>query len=264
MSETDPPRLPLADTPEALRRGVEAARADLPSAQQLAALAARLPLAGNGPEGGGDGGSTPTPPVAPGVGGGASALRWLLPALGGTVVAVLAVFLGLRAPSPPVTPPAPALPEAALAPPSPEAVPPPPAPAPPRPPAVPPAPAALAPGAVVPAVSPAPTVLPADASPGAPPEATVAPADTLSAELALLQAAQAALATDPARALVLTEQHLGEFPGGALAQEREVVAIAALVALDRREDARERAAAFRARWPGSAHQRRVDASISGG
>jgi outer membrane protein assembly factor BamD (BamD/ComL family) len=56
----------------------------------------------------------------------------------------------------------------------------------------------------------------------------------------------------------VTEAHAAQFPDGSLSQEREVVAIQALLALGRPEDARARAARFAQRWPGSAHLRRIE------
>ena len=53
------------------------------------------------------------------------------------------------------------------------------------------------------------------------------------------------------------QPHPPRFGDGTLAQEREVVAIEALVALARLPEARERAARFSARWPHSAHARRL-------
>lgn len=82
-------------------------------------------------------------------------------------------------------------------------------------------------------------------------------------ELELLDEAQAALATSPSRALTLARQHAQRYPDGAFAQEREVVAIDALVRLDRRDEARSRAERFHARWPSSAHGRRVDVLVAG-
>lgn len=82
------------------------------------------------------------------------------------------------------------------------------------------------------------------------------------AELALLREAQDALGPSPARALALTDAHRNRFGTGVLAQEREVVAIDALLRLGRREAARARAAAFHARWPRSAHGRRVEVLVA--
>lgn len=76
-------------------------------------------------------------------------------------------------------------------------------------------------------------------------------------ELELVQNAQSALGSDAARALALTSDHARRFPGGALAQERDVIAIDALVRTGRAAEARARAEAFRARYPSSAHLRRI-------
>jgi hypothetical protein len=77
-------------------------------------------------------------------------------------------------------------------------------------------------------------------------------------ELGLVGRAQAALETDAVRALALASDHERKFPTGALVQEREVIAIDALVRLGRLPDAEARAARFRERFPASVHARRVD------
>ena len=77
-------------------------------------------------------------------------------------------------------------------------------------------------------------------------------------ELALVARAQAALARTPGAALSIAAEHERAFPRGALTQEREVVAIDALLRLNRRAEAEARAARFHQRFPGSAHGRRVD------
>jgi hypothetical protein len=77
-------------------------------------------------------------------------------------------------------------------------------------------------------------------------------------ELKLLARAQNALSSDPAFALELTSEHVRAFPSGALAQEREVIAINALLRLDQTAEASVRAATFHRRFPTSAHRRRVD------
>ena len=100
--------------------------------------------------------------------------------------------------------------------------------------------------AATPAVSARPHLAPA------PPAA--APVD----EATLLESARAALATNPARALALASTHAQAFPQGVLAQEREVIAIAALRRLGRTADAERRAGAFDRYYPHSAHQRTVD------
>jgi outer membrane protein assembly factor BamD (BamD/ComL family) len=84
------------------------------------------------------------------------------------------------------------------------------------------------------------------------------PSATRGEELRLLTAAQDALAHDPARALALAEEHARRHPAGALAQEREVLAIDALARAGRRDEAEARAARFRARYPGSASAPRIE------
>jgi hypothetical protein len=83
-------------------------------------------------------------------------------------------------------------------------------------------------------------------------------------ELSLLARAQASLSSDPADALSLANEHERRFGAGALAQEREVIAIGALVHLGRVAEARARAARFHALYPTSAHGRRVDVLLEEG
>lgn len=78
------------------------------------------------------------------------------------------------------------------------------------------------------------------------------------AELALLARAQGALAGAPAAALALADEHEEKFARGALVQEREVVAIDALLRLGRRTEAVGRALRFHQQFPGSVHGRRID------
>jgi hypothetical protein len=82
-------------------------------------------------------------------------------------------------------------------------------------------------------------------------------------ELQLLQQAQDALARSPARALDLAEDHARHYPNGALAQEREVLAVDALLRLGRRGQAEARAERFRAAHPGSSQVRRLERLLSG-
>jgi hypothetical protein len=77
-------------------------------------------------------------------------------------------------------------------------------------------------------------------------------------ELALVARAQAALARTPGAALSIVGEHERRFPEGALVQEREVIAIDALLRLGRQADAEARATRFHQRFPTSAHGRRVD------
>jgi len=77
------------------------------------------------------------------------------------------------------------------------------------------------------------------------------------AELALLERAQRVLRSDPAAALALAESHRARFERGALAQEREMLAIEALLRLERRAHAERRARAFAQRYPQSSHGPRL-------
>ena len=91
-----------------------------------------------------------------------------------------------------------------------------------------------------------------------PEEAAEDPGD----ELAVLEEARAALATDPARTLALADAHTKRFQRPAFAQERERLAIDALVRSGRRDDAQERATRFEATYPRSPHLARVRALVA--
>lgn len=90
------------------------------------------------------------------------------------------------------------------------------------------------------------------------PSAASFPEATGLTEVALLGRAQHELVSDPGSALSATEEHARRYPSGALLQEREFIAIQALVRLGRRSEAATRAAQFRSRFPESAHLRRID------
>jgi hypothetical protein len=84
----------------------------------------------------------------------------------------------------------------------------------------------------------------------------------MEAEVRLLERAQDALRSrSPSEALALADEHARRFPQGILVQEREVIAVEALVKAGRRDEAKARAARFRARFPGSSHTRRLDALV---
>ena len=85
--------------------------------------------------------------------------------------------------------------------------------------------------------------------------ASLRPAES---EAELLERARGSLASNPSRALALTEQHRARFPGGVLTQEREVIAIEALKRLGRTDEAARRAADFARRYPGSAYKKKLD------
>lgn len=82
--------------------------------------------------------------------------------------------------------------------------------------------------------------------------------DSTPTELELVRTAMRALATSPAAALEATELHATRFPRGAMSDEREVIAIDALMRLGRRDEAHARAARFRAMRSDSPSLRRLD------
>lgn len=77
------------------------------------------------------------------------------------------------------------------------------------------------------------------------------------AELALLTRAKRMLPNNAAAALALTGEHERKFSSGTFAQEREVIAIEALVRTQDKQAAARRAAAFRAAYPHSTHLERL-------
>jgi hypothetical protein len=78
------------------------------------------------------------------------------------------------------------------------------------------------------------------------------------AELALLDRARRVMATNPARALALSEEHRQSYRNGQFAEERELLAIEALVGLQQRETAERRARAFSRAHPNSVHAHRLE------
>lgn len=88
--------------------------------------------------------------------------------------------------------------------------------------------------------------------------ASARPSGSPEAEMALLKSAQDALGQSPSEALARCEEHAKAYPGGALSEEREVLAVDALLRLGRRDEAEARATRFRAAHPGSAYVRRLD------
>ncbi len=101
-------------------------------------------------------------------------------------------------------------------------------------------------------------------SPSSPTVAAIAavavdPAD----DVALLHRAAGALRSGAHRdALALLSRHREQFASSALSEERERIMIEALVRADRRAEAEREAGRFRARFPGSAQQRRIDALVT--
>lgn len=84
----------------------------------------------------------------------------------------------------------------------------------------------------------------------------------LSAERALVERARSALARgDAAGALAAVERHEREFSRGQLVEEREVLAVQALAASGRAQEAAERGARFRKAYPTSLLLPLVDAAL---
>lgn len=259
MNPREPVRLLESDSEDGagLRELLGAARLDEPSPEQLAALAGRLgPLLEPGA-------GAPQTPAAPETGAAPAVTSGLkAKVLTGVAMAVLAggsfqagrVFEREQAPvrseEPMAMRPSPA-PEPARV----EA-----APTPPPPPAPTEAPVeAAAPRANA---APAPRV-PRAKTPESPAPTSEARAP-MDEELALLESAYHSLQSgDAAGALAEAEKHAARFPTGALAQEREVLAIDALVRMGRRDEAGARAEAFRARYPTSTHWIRIQGLLSG-
>ncbi|WP_437307145.1 hypothetical protein [Sorangium sp. So ce388] len=294
----DPPRLfdASSDTTDAVRAVLRAGQRELPGPSDLARLAARLPLGPLPPPGASPPGASPppagapqvaslppSPPLAPGhltaaAAGPSVASSALLGALLGLGVVggvwwrdaataprdaapgaiASAARSSVAAPTPPPTPPAePGLdgarhagseagrggtrePSSATAP---------------RDERLPRA-SAAAPRAEEAAI-PSPGAPSGEAPPSASPPPAVA-AGEAETEVQLLYRAQGALAADAGSALALTVEHARRFPTGALGQEREIIAIRALLALGRAAEARARAASLLERFPGSAYRGRLE------
>jgi hypothetical protein len=116
-------------------------------------------------------------------------------------------------------------------------------------------PVATAPSSAPPAPEPATAYVPGAVAGPASPAAPPAPAGE--SELALLDRARSRVAADPSEAIRALEEHRARYPHGTFAQEREVLAIEALVRLGRRGEAQARADAFARDYPASAHRRRI-------
>jgi hypothetical protein len=77
------------------------------------------------------------------------------------------------------------------------------------------------------------------------------------AELSLLSPARQLMATHPARALALTDEHAQRFPHGVFAEERAFLRIEALLRLGRTEPASREAERFRRQYPRSTYLERL-------
>ena len=222
----DPIRLtdPRSKAPSELSELFRDATLELPSAERLEAVRARLPAAGD-PKGTSLGGQSPAlgklvvGVVAVGIAG---------------VIAVLVARRGTEG-----TPPFPSSIPSSSSAPVPSASP-----------------------AVVPQVQPleesVPSASPQTAVSASPPASPSAVTSKRTSEAALLERARRALGTDPELALALVRRHRTEFPNGSLRQEREVIGIEALRKLGRSEEAKRKASDFRHDFPDSAHGRAVE------
>jgi hypothetical protein len=97
------------------------------------------------------------------------------------------------------------------------------------------------------------------------PEPSLTARESYTAELSLLQRAQAAY-TDRnfATTLLLVSEHARRFPNGRLAEEREALHVKALIGAGREVEARKAASAFAARFPRSALLPRLGHDSSSG
>ncbi|WP_437318089.1 hypothetical protein [Sorangium sp. So ce385] len=290
----DPPRLfdASSDTTDAVRAVLRAGRREFPGPSDLARLAARLPLGPLPPPGASPPGASPPPPVASPPPSPPLAPGHLTAAVAGPSVvssALLGALLGLGVVGgvwwrDAATAPRDAAPSAVASAAPPRVAAPTPAPPPSAEPgpgraghagseagrgAAPDPASATAPhGALLPRASAAgpraeEAAIPAPGAPsgGAPPGSgppSAGAAGEAETEVQLLHRAQDALATDAGSALALTVEHARRFPAGVLGQEREFIAIRALLALGRAAEARARAARLLERFPGSAYRGRLE------
>jgi hypothetical protein len=249
MDETSVEPLP-ADLEEVVEAGRTCTH---PSQAARARILARLETTLVGPTGGGDGGATGGGPAGAGAGaaaagatgakviGALSAGRLLLGvAIFASGVGVGATVVTLGSPRATVMPAAPKV--VAPAPPAPVAV-----------------------GA--PITAPAPPAAPAASAPAASASVPTRPLPRtddrqLELERALLEMARSALARgDSAAALAALSRHEREFARPRLVEEREALAVQALVRADKTDDARARGTRFRKRFPHSVFAPVVDHAL---
>ncbi len=229
MSEEEPKRLLESLEGGELRSLLEAGKSERPDDRQLLALAAKIGAAGGL---GGAGGAAAGTATAAKATAGAAVKVTLAMKIGAAVALASAVGVGAVVVTRPNPGPPPADTHVAL----------------------------VAPPPSIGLSAPPPLVrdpLPsATTSATAKPASTIAPADP-EGEVKLLASAQDALRSDPARALALCNEHARKYPGGNVAQEREVIAIEALMKMGNRPAAKARADRFNAAYPGSSHARRI-------
>lgn len=105
-----------------------------------------------------------------------------------------------------------------------------------------------------------PAVVPESATPSPAPR-VVKEAPASWDEPQLIERARKALASEPRRALLLTQEHQRRFPAGALSVERDLIALEALAHAGQTAEAKRRALAFEAKYPKSIHLPRVRALL---
>ena len=99
---------------------------------------------------------------------------------------------------------------------------------------------------------------PSSPKPSTKPRPGAAGVNRSASELELLQRAHAIVATDPRRALSLTNEHIRDFPSGEFVQEREMLAIEALSRLGEKQAARRRADALLERFPRTPYLAKIE------
>lgn len=114
-----------------------------------------------------------------------------------------------------------------------------------------------APASVVSTLEPIVEASPRVSAPAPVRRARATPASDPPAELELLDRARRVMANNPARALMLSEEHRQQYAQGQFAEERELLAIEALVGLHKRDAAERRARAFSRAHPNSVHADRL-------
>ncbi len=102
------------------------------------------------------------------------------------------------------------------------------------------------------------TLVPPETNPAPPPEPQVTSVEAVPPEPFLIRTAMVSLGRDPAAALAQADLHARHYPSGAMSDEREVIAIDALVRLGRRAEAEARATRFRGARPSSPSIRRIE------
>ena len=238
-NEQDPPRLSLDSGNAFLRDAIEDSKRDLPDETRLAAIALKLgPVLGAGAAGGGGAAAASSAgaakasvaPAAAKIGAMSAGMKLA------TAVAVTVAIGGGAVMAPRLAPHSSTV--------------------------------TIAPTTTAIAISPSATssssislaLTPASASvapPPTPPAATMIVPPNPEDEVRMLQHAQDSLATDPKNALSICNDEQIVFPHGPLSQEREVIAIDALIRLGNVSDAKARAKKFEKDFPHSPALQRV-------